>query len=102
MTICQFALKDCQQPISHPLKKKTLLNERPNVCGAVLYKAFLLNTLFVHGLPADTMFLLHAYMVRGGIFFYYSVNLRDRFPGPMILDAFCHNKTENNFENFEN
>ena len=36
----------------------------------------------------------------GGLFV--SVNIRDRFPGPMVLDAFCHNKTENNFENFEN
>ena len=38
----------------------------------------------------------------GGTIFYFSVNIRDRFPGPMVLNAFCHNKTENNFEKFEN
>ena len=38
----------------------------------------------------------------GGTICYFSVDIRDRFPGPMVLDAFCHNKTENNFENFEN
>ena len=39
---------------------------------------------------------------RGGTICYFSVNIRDRFPGHMVLDAFCHNKAENNFENFEN
>ena len=39
----------------------------------------------------------------GGVaIFYFSVNIRNRFPGPMVLDAFCHNETENNFEIFEN
>ena len=37
----------------------------------------------------------------GGTICYFSVNLWDRFLGPMVLDAFCHIKTENNFENFE-
>ncbi len=41
-------------------------------------------------------------MGRGGTICYFSVNIRDRFPGRMVLDAFFHNKTENNFENFEN
>ena len=40
--------------------------------------------------------------IGGGTISYFSVNIRDRFPGPMVLDAFCHNKTENHFENFEN
>ena len=40
--------------------------------------------------------------LRGGTICYFSVNIRDRFPGHMGLDAFCHNKTENHFENFEN
>ena len=39
--------------------------------------------------------------IGGGTISYFSVNIRDRFPGPMVLDAFCHNKTENYFENFE-
>ena len=43
-----------------------------------------------------------AYGSRGETIFYFSVNIRDRFPGHMVLDAFCHNKAENNFENFEN
>ena len=37
----------------------------------------------------------------GGTICNFSVNIRDRFPGPMVLDAFFHNKTENYFENFE-
>ena len=27
-------------------------------------------------------------------------HIRDRFPGHMVLDVFCHNKAENNLENF--
>ena len=38
----------------------------------------------------------------GGTICYFSVNIRDRFPGPIVLDAFCHNKTENYFENIKN
>ena len=31
----------------------------------------------------------------GGTICYFSVNMRDRFPGHMVLDAFCHNEAEN-------
>ena len=48
----------------------------------------------------NNFFLSH--FSRGGTICYFSVNIRDRFPGHMVLDAFCNNKTENNFENFEN
>ena len=41
-------------------------------------------------------------LIRGGTICYFSVDIRDRFLGRMVLDAFCHNKTENNFENFKN
>ena len=54
---------------------------------------------FGRSLASREIYCLH--YVRGGTICYFSVNLRDRFPGPMVLDAFCHNKTENNFENFE-
>ena len=39
---------------------------------------------------------------RGGTICYFSVNIRDRVPGHMVLDAFCPNKTDFFFENFEN
>ena len=56
----------------------------------------------VTGIPQFVLLLMLRALIRGGTICYFSVNIRDRFLGPMVLDAFCHNKIENNFENFEN
>ena len=46
------------------------------------------------------MFMKHHSL--GGTICYISFNIRDRFLGRLVLDAFFHKKTENTFENFEN
>ena len=39
---------------------------------------------------------------RGGTICYFSGNIRDWFLGPLVLDAFCLHKNDNDFENLEN
>ena len=48
------------------------------------------------------LFKMFPSKIRGGTISYFSVNIRDRVPGHMVLDAFCPNKTEFFLENFEN
>ena len=60
----------------------------------------MIQSVCMHILMQFVPYLQH--IVRGGTICNFSVNIRDRFLGRMVLDAFFHNKTENNFEIFEN